>query len=326
MEGFDHLLDEGGQIKESLVDDLLVEVISGRSLFTSAAELYASRSPTFNEQDKARIIYTRRFFETRKTLPTKEQLEKVAVEKGIFVAAEREEVTSLEGLVTRLMRTRENTRDPKQKVELAAEMVGLRDRIMELRAVEGEVFIHSAEAKAENTRTAFMVSCCTLHGELLDKPLWAEWSEYQGCSNVTLLNDSRRAFLRAWHGLPIKIIRAIARTAEWRGRWKAAQETNAPVFDGSPSNWDASKRNLTWWSDFYDTVYRHPQSPSEEIIANDDALQEWMNLQIAKNKQGPKAPDNRPPRTFTDGRGRHIPSVKVGEETIAVNTPYRVGG
>ena len=324
MGEFDHLLNDQGQIKDALVDDLLVEVISGKSLFTSAGELYASRSPTFNEQDQARIIYTRRLFETRKTLPTRDQLEIVAVEKGIFIAEEREEVASLEGLVARHIRSRENTRDPKQKVELAAEIVGVRERIMELRAVEGEVFAHSAESKAENTRTSFMVSCCTLQGELLDKPVWGTWEEFQNSINVVFLNDSRRAFLRAWHGLPIKIIRAIARTAEWRGRWKAALETNAPVFDGSPSSWDASKRNLTWWSDFYDTVYRHPQAPGEEIIANDEALQKWMNLQIAKNKQGPKAPDNRPPRTFTDGRGRHIPSVKVGEETIAVNTPYRV--
>src|ERR1035437_2814198 len=120
MGEFDHLLNDQGQIKDALVDDLLVEVISGRSLFTSAAELYASRSPTFNEQDQARIIYARRFHETRKTLPTKEQLEAVAVEKGVFVAEERAEVASLEGVVARHIRNRENTRDPKQKVELAA--------------------------------------------------------------------------------------------------------------------------------------------------------------------------------------------------------------
>ena len=98
------------------------------------------------------------------------------------------------------------------------------------------------------------------------------------------------------------------------------------MFPGASSDWDANKRNLVWWSDFYDAVMRHPECPSEDVIRDDEALQNWINGLASKGRG--KAPASsaapRQPRSFLDGKGRRIPGVTVGQERIEVNQPFRV--
>ena len=324
MEGDCEELLKDGQIRNEVVEDLLVEVISGKSIFQSQNELYASHSPSMGDQDKARIIYTRRLHECRKLgLPTRANLEVIALERGFFDLEEREEARSLEGMVIRSLKARESTHDPRQKVELAAEIEKLRLRIHELRFREEEVFVHSAESKSDDTRVNYLVSHCTLTGELLDEPLW-DWKTYQECSDYALLGDARRAFMRAWHGLPIKIIRALARTQEWRTRWKASRETGTPVFEQASGDWDANKRQLAWWTDFYDSVHKHPEAPSDEIIRNDEHLQDWLNNQVSRRTSSAPRASSKPPPTYLDGHGQRHRMVRVGESTTQVAQPYKV--
>jgi hypothetical protein len=325
------ILGDDGQVRPEIIDDLLVEVVSGKSIFESDGQLYASRQPTMAELDAGRIVYRRRLFEARKAgLPTRVEMEARAIQLGIFDAEDRQQLRALEAMIQRVNSAREHTGDPRQKVELAAQAHELHTRMVDLRMREEEVFYHSAETKAEEGRMGYLVSGCTLAGELLDQPFWEKgWDDFKKCTNHGLVFEARNAFLRAWHGLPIKIIRAIARTGEWRARWKAARETGAPVFDGMPAAWDANKRNLAWWSDFYDAVHKHPECPPEETIRDDDSLQDWMNKQIAKVKRaaqgvGAGGAAFPPQRTFLDGRGRRISSQQVGSETHQVNEQFRV--
>lgn len=321
---YDQLFNERGQIRDDRIEDLLVEVISGKSLFESEGVLLASRSPSMAEQDTARIVFARRLHQCQKdNLPTRDMLEATALKSGVFEPEDRLEMKNIERMIQRLVRDRENTRDPRQKVEFAAEVERMRSRLMELRLPEEEVFVHSAECKADESRQGYLVSCCSLTGDLLDKPIWDSWESFQVCSNIQLMADSRRAFVRAWHGLSIKIIRAIARSNEWRGRWKASKETGAPVFEGSPTSWDPNKRNLAWWTDFYDAVARHPECPPEETIQNDDSLQDWMNQQVAKSKRA-KPMAEPTGKSYMTGDGKRVPMIKVGQETIEVNTPTKV--
>jgi len=144
-----------------------------------------------------------------------------------------------------------------------------------------------------------------------------------------LVLEARNAFLRAWHGLPIKSserspVRGMARPVESR------------TGDGGAGfRWDAGglgrqQTNLAWWSDFYDAVHKHPECPPEETIRDDDSLQDWMNKQIAKVKRaaqgagGGRGRHFPPQRTFLDGRGRRISSQQVGSETHQVNEQFRV--
>ena len=314
-----------GQIRPDKLEDLLVEVCSGKTIFTSAGELYASRSPSMAEQDTARIVYARKLHEVKRLgLPTRDQVEEKALALGILDPKERSEAKGLEGVMERQIKAREIATEAQQKVSLAGQIETLRRRLIELRGSEEMVFLHTAEVKAEEARTKYLVACCTRTGELLDKPLWPTWDSFQEYLNADLVHDARQAYLRASTGLAITIIRGLARNHEWRTRWRASKETGTPIFPGASSDWDANKRNLVWWTDFYDAVMKHPECPSEDVLRDDEALQEWINGLSSKGKAPASASAPKQPRTFLDGNGRRIPSVTVGQERIAVNQPYKV--
>jgi len=323
---YDYLLDNQGQIPRDLIDDLLIEIISGRAVFISTGEMYATRSPTLKEQDTARIVFAKRLHECQKQgLPTRKEMGKRYLDLGYFDAGERAEMQSIEDMIARIAVARERTHDPVQKVELAAEVDKMRTKLFELKFREEEVYLHSAESRADDTRTDYLVSCCTLAGELLDKPVWEGWENFRNSTDLQLIYDSRKAFTRVSGGLPIKIIRAVARSTEWKARWKSAKESGCGVFDSASQDWDANKRNLAWWSDFYDSIAKHPEAPREDIVNNDDFLQDWLNQQVAKvnkAKAGKGTPPGKAPPTYLDGHGRRQQMQRVSSEQINVAEPY----
>jgi hypothetical protein len=326
---YNNILDEHGAVRRNLVDDLLIEIISGRSVFVSGGEMYAVRNPTMDEQDAARMVYARRMHECRKAgIPCREDLEKIALEMGYFDQAERDETRAIEQMIDRSIKAREKTHDPRQKVTLAASIETLRSKFVEIKMREEEVFLHSAESRADDVRVDFLLSRCTLTGELLDMSAWKSWEEFLTSTNLRLIADARKAFVRVSNGLPIKIIRAVARTSEWKTRWRGAREAGVPVFSQPAGDWDANKRNLAWWSDFYDSIAKHPESPDEATVNNDEALQDWLNNQVAlrdkAQRQQPNANRQRKPVTYIDGHGVRRQMTQTGSETINVNTPYAI--
>jgi hypothetical protein len=323
----DYLIGADGQIRHEFIDDLIVEVVSGRSIFESSEKLFATRVPTLQEQDNARIVFRRRLHDARKTnLPSRAEVEAWAIEHGVFPKAEREEAASLTEVIKKTAEARERTTDPAQKVELTAEIERMSGRLTEIRLGEEEVFAHTAEAKAEEARIGYLVSQCTLGGELLDVRVWETWDKYLESDRWELLLDARRSFMRVSNGLPIKIIRAVARHSEWQSRWKAARESGVAPFDGNSADWDANKRNLAWWTDFYDALRRMPEPPPEPTLADDDSLQIWINQMIQKRQQQQNSGNGggKAPPTYIDGSGQRRQMQRTGTQKIQVNQPTRV--
>ena len=324
-----YLLDDRGQVADDHLDDLLVEVIGGKLLFSPAgraAEVYASRSPTPAEQDAGRLVYTKTLREAGQIgLPTKHEQEAVAVRNGVISLEDRQRKQSLERLIDRQHKARENTRDPAQKVEFAAEIETLRVQVRELELNEALVFAHTAEARADDARTGYLTSVCTAGGDLLSDPLWPSWEAFQGCDDQGLIEAATRAHVRVAAGLPTRVIRALARNPEWRLRWRSAKDTSSPPFDGHSSAWDRNKLNLIYWSDFYDSVIQHPEAPSEEVVENDELLQQWLNEILAKKRQKQQRSGGKAgPVIQRDGTGRRRVMERFGERTAAVNQPYRI--
>ena len=324
----DDLLDKDGQVRPERVDDLLIEVVSSKRLFTFENELYATRSPIADEQDKARVFYRRALHKAAQMgLPGRQELRTRMIDLGVLDADDIAERAAFEKTLENLTRAREHTTDPRQKVALDAELMDYRTRLMVIEYNEEEVLKHSAEGRAEDSRIDFLTSCCTVGGEFLDELIWKEWSEYQNSINYGLLVESRESFVRTLAGLSIKIIRALARTPAWRARWKTSQHAGVSPFGGTAADWDRNKVNLIYWSDFYDSVYQHPEHPADDVIANDELLQEWLNTQLAKKTgAAPETPAGVRPLTYRVG-GQNGPRKQMtflGQDKMEVRPPYRI--
>jgi hypothetical protein len=323
-DGFEDILDRKGQVRRERVEDLLLEVSTGKHVFVATREphdLFVSRCPTASEQAEAQAVYVRAAHDYRRRgLRSRADLETFAIQTGQLDPAERAEKDNLTVMLAKLTKTREQSQDPNQKLQLDTQVFDVHGRIAEIDAVEHQVLRHSAESRAEEVRVNYYVARCTLGGEMFDTPVWRDWHEFLDSTDRWMIHDARKAYLRVSQGLPIRIIRAISRTPEWRARWRSVKESNSALFDGSAVSWDRNKLNIIYWSDFYDTVYQHPECPPEEVVANDDLLQQWLSQQVA-NRKRPAA--GHTPAGPTPTRGGK-PMVKIGESHRSIKTPYRM--
>lgn len=320
------LIDEKGLIRADRANDILVEVCSGKHIFASGTQIYASRSATMHEQERGRIIYVRAFKEAvSKNIMTRAQMEVVAVENGLFEQEVLEEKQNLEREFQRTLKNRQKTTDASQKVDYDLDLEKMRKRLIEIDNDEHQVFCHCAESIADYARTSYFVSCCTFGGDLLEELVWPDLKSFQACNNRVMVYDARRAYTRVSLGLPSNVIRALARTPEWKGRWRAAKDTQTSAFDGTSNNWDRNKLELVHWSEFFDSVAQHPDAPSEEIIADENSLQDWMNRQIQKREmakaQNASASGG---QMWTDGSGKKSPMVTIGNKNISVRQPFKM--
>ena len=94
--------------------------------------------------------------------------------------------------------------------------------------------------------------------------------------------------------ISVSQFKTIARSSLWRSYWNASK-TN--IFKGSVSEWTDDQRTIANITNMYDSVYEHPECPSDAIIADEDMLDGWMIFQkrkIEKQKNISKVDDLNP--------------------------------
>jgi hypothetical protein len=73
-------------------------------------------------------------------------------------------------------------------------------------------------------------------------------------------------------------IRELARTEPWRTVWMG-RKSEASLFGIPAVDLTDEQRMLSIWSGVYDNVYEHPESPTDDVIQDDDMLDGWMIVQ-----------------------------------------------
>jgi hypothetical protein len=86
------------------------------------------------------------------------------------------------------------------------------------------------------------------------------------------------------HRLSHETLRELARTEPWRSIFAARKED---VFGISPADMSEDQRIILLYSRMYESISNHPETPPDEIIEDDDALDGWM-IENRKNAEREK--------------------------------------
>jgi len=84
------------------------------------------------------------------------------------------------------------------------------------------------------------------------------------------------------NNISLEDLKALARHDCWKSFWGVSQDN---IFPGSAKDWTDEQRSLINFSKTLDAIREHMESPPEEIIDNDDALDGWMLYQQEKVKK-----------------------------------------
>jgi hypothetical protein len=142
-------------------------------------------------------------------------------------------------------------------------------------------FYSTIEQFAADARGNATVYCCTYSEE--DTRLWPSWFSFLK-ENDTVLIRNIIGQINRLELLDVVAVRKIARSAEWRYHWAASKGNIVSLFGKPIRDFDVNQRNLTYWSQVYDSVYESYERPDDSIINDDDALDKWFEEQSKKQR------------------------------------------
>lgn len=79
-------------------------------------------------------------------------------------------------------------------------------------------------------------------------------------------------------------IRELARNEPWRSTWVLRDSNAYDLFKNGDRQLSPDQKSLLVWSRMYDNVYESSESPSEEVIKDDDLLDGWFAVQAQQKK------------------------------------------
>ena len=91
-----------------------------------------------------------------------------------------------------------------------------------------------------------------------------------------LLEDATSTYVE--NRISDKEFRELARTDPWRSIW-SCRKTESSLFGVPAVDLTEEQRSIIVWSSLYDNVFEHTNSPSDEVIYDDDMLDGWLILQ-----------------------------------------------
>lgn len=292
---------------------LISEIISGQRIVEVSNEagdldILMFKIPSHIIKLRADLFYNkmlRRAIEDG--ILTRAQMEKIVAPynlSNLMIDEEEEIKHKLERC--RLLYTHSN--HPVQKESKKKEIKSL-ERSLERIYNEREVpFRHTAEAKADQYRTIFLVveGIYNLDGQ----KKWNSINDLINDKEYPLQNEVLIEYIKYASGYDTETARALARNNEWLIYWRSAKSTHCPVFSGSVAEWDVNKLLLVHWSQFYDDIMSHPDLP-ENILEDDDKLDKWLKDKRVVQERNSK-------QTVTTGADGKV------KTTYHVNTPYKL--
>ncbi len=134
-------------------------------------------------------------------------------------------------------------------------------------------------AGEQRIRAFVFSSCYKVDSEEKYWPTWENFLENASENLVMLITSEIMKIQRC----DAKSIREIARSGNWRHRWRSASSI-VDVFGKPMVELDDEQSSLVYWSNIYDSVYESMDRPPQEIIDNDELLDKWFDQQNKKNE------------------------------------------
>lgn len=178
---------------------------------------------------------------------------------------------------------------------------------------KAELFYVTAEQYADEIKNRAVVFCCTY--DEFENKYWESWADFEKEKDLVLIGNIAEELNRL-PSYDTKEIRKIARSVDWRYMWAAAKGNIQALFGMSVGEFNIEQKNLVYWSQVYDSVYEAYERPSEDIINDDEALDEWFEEQSKKSKR------ERLDKAGETGKIKVSEEVRRHGEVFIITNPY----
>lgn len=210
------------------------------------------------------------------TLP---EMEELLVSRGLWSKDKDVEISKLEdqlkGQRAILSKT---TKVLANRERLKNIIKDLESKIWEIRREKEYRLEHTRERRAEEDRFIFLTWCGT-YSMFGEERYWPTLRDFRQDPDFLFRRKVTIDYSIFSIGIPINIIRYIARSSQWKLRYIACQKHGGRLFSRDVSDYSVDMLNLMYWSSFYSSLNEMmpEDKPADSIIEDDEALDAYMD-------------------------------------------------
>ena len=249
------------------LESLVSRICSNSLLLTFGNKEYTYKSPNANIKYRASLIYNKTLEDYKyEEWLTEEEVKHILVING-FISLDidkniKEIDTNLENLKIDLYKACYNE---KKKKDIRRTIGIVRSKQNDMYSKKHILDQYTLEGYAGLLKTQYiLLNSIFYKGKVI--------SRY----NPPIVLLDRILFLLNENSIDYATIRKIARKEPWNGIWR---NSKAKPFPGPVYEWSDEQRNLCLISKMYDSVYKNPECPPDDIIDDDDMMDGWLAIQ-----------------------------------------------
>ena len=230
-------------------------------------------TPTIDEVVESNDIFIQSYTKSQMDgIKTQDEMLDWMMESGLWTEEDNEKEEGLEKDIETLKKEMFNHRNQE----------GPRERIRQyIRAAEKQLNTHLI------SKTKFYDSTCE-GVSFLDKNLYLfKRTTFLGSYNYDFSSVAPKDVWMAYQGsfCTEKTIRELARSEPWGSLWVMKDVNEIQLFHNKDGReLSLEQRSLLSWSTMYDNINEAYESPSRDVIEDDDVLDGWLLLQSEKRK------------------------------------------
>lgn len=269
------------------IDGLIHRIVSGYYYININNIEYLIKSPNLNTRSRARFVY-RSIIEDNKFdivnwIPD-HQINALLVVNNIWNNTKDKELEEQHKL---LEQTKVdlflNYSNDKTRKTLKNNIINISKHINQLYAYKNYFNFLSLDFYAKTVENQFLV----LNMVYIDDSLAFSYNDNDIDSDLLMrITEQIQTY-----SIDMDMMKNIVKSYQWKQYWNASKDN---IFSGPSYEWTEEQITLVNLSKTYDAIREHMESPTEEIIEDNDALDGWMiyqNRKIEKEKKKQKVED-----------------------------------
>ena len=264
------------------IQNTISKVIIGENRVVKDKVEYIFHHPTPRETYNSYLIYDERLKELKaKSIMTEEEIFDLADKQKIYTKQDEATFKFLEKVNKDLNRKFE-TVNPQFRESFKERIEKNQKQLFSLNNKRAALKSHSAEYLAYQSRLNYLLVKCVYKKD--NKHFWPDLDAMLNTIHPDLYNFLLEEYVKFMNGMPIKKIRAAARSPLWQTSFRYSIESGQQLFQQPSSEWDINKILLCYWSMIYKNVYEKDNCPPQTVIDDDTQFDNWLDKEQKKDK------------------------------------------
>jgi hypothetical protein len=229
------------------------------------------KTPTIEDEFLSNQLYKESFIEYRRQgIMTEDEMLEWRIDNGLWSEEKDKKIKGIEKDIENMKVEVFNNRNVEQRREQARMLVRAGERTLDKYTKErDEYYSQTCEGLASEIRQQYIFKRCCFQGDKL----------YEFADNANIDNWF---ILWAKEILKSPQIRELARTDPWRSVW--AMKDHSKLFLNEGRELSVDQKNIIIWSQMYDNVQESMESPTDDVVEDDDMLDGWFIVQRRKHE------------------------------------------